>query len=348
MEASVAEEVEFPLKSRQTTAGKYTCYFASDGRGVLPLSVALWSLIERAEESTTYDVRILSDGIPKQEQVKIKEMVKRGSSRHDVTFYEVEEIIPEGLKELQIEGRWPRATWARIFAGDLFPDVHRALYMDIDVLCCVDLTPLFELDMHGATLAMVREHVSHEGSHFNERLHIPLTCPGYFNAGVMLVDLDRFRTEKMKERILEYVQRNKAVIYTLDQDAINGALCESIMPLHPRWNWSDGKLRRLGLVRTDRACWKGYPLTDSIQAALQPGIMHYMGVHKPWLYNYRIDGKRYEDCMRRAGLLKEKRLPGFRWGILLRKILRYPLCVHARWNVRRLARKLNVGAPGGG
>ena len=108
MEASVAEEVEFPLKSRQTTAGKYTCYFASDGRGVLPLSVALWSLIERAEESTTYDVRILSDGIPKQEQVKIKEMVKRGSSRHDVTFYEVEEIIPEGRKELQIEGR---CTW---------------------------------------------------------------------------------------------------------------------------------------------------------------------------------------------------------------------------------------------
>ncbi len=320
----------------------YTVLFSSDRRGILPLSVAVWSVLEHAAQGTVYDVRVLSDGITEEEQESIQAMVKRCGGAHSIRFYDI--VLPPGLKTK--ERRWPRAAWGRIFAPQMFPDVHRALYLDIDVMCCVDLTPLFRMDLKGAAIAALREHKSYPGSYFNDRLHIPQECAGYFNSGVLLMDFDMFRAEKMTEKILDFADRFRLSTDFPDQDAINGALCRHIIPLHPRWNWNDGRERRMAFIQKNLPYWKGYPLIDSIQAALYPGIMHFLGEHKPWRYNHRTDGHLYEACMRRAGVLRPgERLPGFSWGLFFGKILRFPLCIHARHHIRRLAKKFGVSKP---
>ncbi len=331
-----------PKRSEQKRE-RYTVFFSSDRKGVLPLSVAVWSVLEHAARGTVYDVRILSDGITEEEREGIQAMANRCGESHSVRFFDIDKVLPP---ELQTMERWPRAAWGRIFAPQMFPDVHRALYLDIDVMCCVDLSPLFRMNLKGAAIAALREHKSHPGSHFNDRLNIPQECAGYFNSGVLLIDLDMFRAENMTKRILDFAARFRLNSTCPDQDAINGALCRYIIPLHPRWNWNDGKERRMPFIRKNLPYWKGYPLIDSVQAALYPGIMHFMGEHKPWRYNHRIDGYLYEACMRRAGVLRPgERLPGFSWGLFLGKILRIPLCVHARHHIRWLAKKLGVSKP---
>lgn len=330
------EQSYHPMKDRKSIV------FASDARGIIPLSVAIWSLLEQAAEGSDYHITVLSDGIPESSQTFIRQLADRCGKSHSLRFLELKEVIPEGLG---VTDAIPRATWARLFLGRMLPDVDRALYLDIDTMCCADLSALCEMDMKGAAVAGVLEEKSHPTSSFNERLGIPLSCPGYINAGVMLMDLARFREEDLDVKCLEFYEKHREISYALDQDSINGALFDKILPIHPRWNWNDGRTRRLGFVKEDEKMWKGYPLMDSVQAALYPGILHFIGQHKPWFYNYRIEGKRYEECMARAGLLGKNGLPGFTFAKWLKKKTHALLYVQARWRIRRLAEKLGVQAP---
>jgi lipopolysaccharide biosynthesis glycosyltransferase len=61
-----------------------------------------------------------------------------------------------------------------------------------------------------------------------------------------------------------------------------------------------------------------------VEAALEPGILHYQGVHKPWRYNWRYEGERYERVMREAGLLRGP-LPGRTLPAVLKKHLYRPV-----------------------
>lgn len=329
--ASGKERADNPVKERKSIV------FASDARGIVPLSVAVWSLLEQAEEGTVYQVNVLSDGIPETAQDAIRQLAERQGKRHILRFFELEKVIP---RDLGVTETIPRATWARLFLGRILPDVDRALYLDIDTMCCTDLSALCETDMKGAVVAGVLEEESHPASSFNKRLGIPLSCPGYINAGVMLMDLARFRDENLDAMCLEFYEEHRDASWALDQDSINGALYSRILPIHPRWNWNDSWTRRLGFVRKNEKMRKGYPLEDCVQAALDPGILHFMGRYKPWFYNYRLEGKRYAECMARAGLLGENGLPGFTFGKLVKKMTHALLYAHAHWRVRRLAKRL--------
>lgn len=53
-----------------------TVVFASNARGMLPLSVAAWSVAEHALESTVCDICILSDGIPAARQEELRALYR--------------------------------------------------------------------------------------------------------------------------------------------------------------------------------------------------------------------------------------------------------------------------------
>lgn len=299
-----------------------TVVFASDARGILPLSAAAWSVAEQAAPDTVCDICILSDGIPAAEQEKLRALIRRAGERHGVRFLDIAAVLPEGLMVME---RWPRVAWARVFLPDLLPEVHRAVYLDIDTLCCADLRPLVETDMGGAAMGVVLEHESHEGSHFNERLDIPQCCPGYFNSGVLLMDLDVFRREGLVKKVLDFAASHYEVLTCPDQDALNGALCDRLFQLHPRWNWHDGLTRLILKKNPNDKLWRGNSPVLSVEAALSPAVLHYQGKNKPWRYNHRIERERYEQSMLRAGLIERLPLPGFTVGNCLKRFFYRPL-----------------------
>ena len=96
------------------------------------------------------------------------------------------------------------------------------------------------------------------------------------------------------------------------------------VPLHPRWNWHDGLTRRILKNDPREQFWRGVTPRQAVEAALEPGILHYQGVHKPWRYNWRYEGERYERVMREAGLLRGP-LPGRTLPAVLKKHLYRPV-----------------------
>lgn len=317
-----------------------TVVFASNQKGVMPLSVAIWSVVETAAESTSFEICVLSDGIEAESQEKIKSLVEKAGRRHRIRFIDVSLIIPESVK---VNENWPKAAWARVFLPDLLPDVSRVIYLDIDTMACTDLKELYSTHMGDNALGVVLEHESHERSHFNERLQIPLDCPGYFNSGVLLMNLAVFRRDRLVEKIMTFAETKASILYCPDQDALNGALCNRIQILHPRWNWYGGLTRAIMKEGYFEHARRGCSLKQAVEAALYPGILHYRGKeNKPWHYNYGIYGKHYYKCIQRAGLYEYLPLPGWSIKKCLLKLFSIPVYAYSWLRIKKLAKQNGV------
>lgn len=321
---------------------KYTVAFASNEQGVGPLCAAAWSVVENAAPGSSYEICILCDGITDESKQKIAALIAKAGEHHFIRFIDAQNIVPENLIANEL---WPKIAWARIFLADILPDVDRVLYLDIDTLVCSDLGPLFNMDMGDAALGVVLEHESHAGSHFNARLNIPQHCLGYFNSGVLLMNLAVFRRDNLVSKVMTYANEYRSSLVCPDQDALNGALCDRLIQLHPRWNWHDGLTRNIITANPKDSLWRGNSPKSSIEAALWPGVLHYQGPNKPWRYNHRIEGPRYEATLRRAGLLESKHLPGFSWGAWMKRKV-YDCIYFITWKrIRQIAQNFKVSKP---
>ncbi len=199
--------------------------------------------------------------------------------------------------------------------------------------------------MGEAALGVVLEHESHEGSHFNERLKIPSNCLGYFNSEVLLINLEIFRRDNLIRKVMEYANSQQDALVCPDQDALNGALCDRPMQLHPRWNWHDGLTRLIIKYNPKDRLWRGNSPKTSIEAALWSGILHYQGSHKLWRFCYRIEKARYEQSMLRAGIVSKLPLPGFTLKAWFKNMIYQPMYAYTWWKIHRLARRFGIHHP---
>ncbi len=320
--------------------------FASNETGVLPLSLALWSLLKNAAATTTYDVYVLSDGITASSQDRLQALSRDIHPRHSLSFIETETVLAEKI-QTGFTSYLPRATWSRIFAPDLLPHLKRALYADIDILVCDDCSALFELDMQGAAMGVVYESAPSPTAEVYDRLDIPREYPGYFNAGVLLMDFEQFREQNLSRLILQAAEKYNGKLYAQDQDALNAALYDKVIRLHPRWNWHDWYTRLSLKADPKKALWRAHEPREVVEGSLYPAIIHYIGSRKPWRYNNRLMQKRYEEAARESGLPGFFPQPGWSFKTWLNRLLYAPMYALTWRKIRALAKKWGItGAPG--
>ena len=82
----------------------------------------------------------------------------------------------------------------------------------------------------------------------------------YFNAGIMLIDVARWRSDDIAARALTYLRRYRRRVYFWDQEALNAAMVGNWTKLDARWNWSPDRpscrpsaFQRTQLSRLDQA-----------------------------------------------------------------------------------------------
>jgi lipopolysaccharide biosynthesis glycosyltransferase len=204
---------------------------------------------------------------------RLGEMVERepGCS---VSFVEVDDARCEGLPT---EGFTKKATWYRIFLPELLGDIGRVLSLDVDLIVVDALEPLWATDLGGAHLGAVTNVLA--PMYMSRPAELGLQPTDYFNAGVMLLDLDRMRADDCAESIRRYAVENADDLVLRDQDALNFVLADRRRALHPRWNSMNALLHYP---------WAHYVFTPSeIEEALRaPAIRHFEGPdsNKPWHY----------------------------------------------------------------
>jgi lipopolysaccharide biosynthesis glycosyltransferase len=155
-------------------------------------------------------------------------------------------------------------TFARFLIPKIFLDAAKVLYLDPDILVLDDLEVLWETDLEGAVLGAVEDHIDALLKIGEPRLNEVPRVQSYFNAGVLLINVARWREDRISERALEYLNKHPRSPYA-DQDALNVA-CDGVWKkLDGRWNFHDHHFEKKLSEMTER-----------------PGIVHFVTNLKPW------------------------------------------------------------------
>ncbi|MEY2357583.1 glycosyltransferase family 8 protein [Lysinibacillus capsici] len=190
----------------------------------------------------------------------------------NIHFVEVEEnrfsSIPIIESHLSIQ------TLFRILLTELLPsDIEKLIYLDSDLVLEDSISQLFSLEINDYYVAAVPD--------FNDELAKNQNISSgvdYFNSGVMLVNLKKWREGDMLNKCLNYAFENKEKLRFPDQDILNGVLNGNWLKLDLSWN-----VTRMFYDR-DEKDWE-VPLQESIKIAkTNPKIIHYTTWKKPWFY----------------------------------------------------------------
>ena len=149
-------------------------------------------------------------------------------------------------------------TFARYFIPD-FVTEDKVLYLDSDLVVTGDLTPLFELDLGENYLAAAR------------------SCFGAgigFNAGVLLIDNKKWKSNNMRQQLVELTEKEHENVGEGDQSILNILFQNSCYQLEDAYNFQIGF--DAGAAEKNHAFIFEIPLTPL------PKILHYISPDKPW------------------------------------------------------------------
>jgi len=231
------------------------------------LAVMLLSL---AETNARHEVSIfvLWNG-PPSEEMNLREVLA------DAPFeYSLIDLSDDAFADLTGGVNFTVTTYARLLIGDHLPrEIGRVLYLDGDILVRGDLEQLWVTDLQGHTAAAVTDLPRYA---FNGTLGLPPDAP-YFNAGVLLIDLARWRRLEVGERALAFARQHPDRLRWCDQCALNLILHDDWIQLDRVWNFQSMDLAHVvnGHVRFDA-------VDPSRLAAAR--IVHFNGRSKPWHY----------------------------------------------------------------
>ena len=170
------------------------------------------------------------------------------------------------------------AAYLRLSVGDVLP-IPRVIYLDSDIVVRTDLTPLWSVDLGDNIIAAVPDVA------FADRARLGLTPDEpYFNSGVAVIDLDRWRSQAVGDRVVIWARENPDRLTWADQCALNWVLRGQWLALDPMWNMQApqfGHDTKWGF-RFDR------------RRSGNPAIVHFTAPHghgryadsegKPWAY----------------------------------------------------------------
>lgn len=189
---------------------------ASDERYAMPLATTLRSIIEAGPVNAPFDFHIFSDGITEKTRNKILDSLPAGSA--SIRWIEVD---MKPFREFSTIAHISRITFARFLIPDVFPEtVSKVLYLDADILVLDDIAPLCRMELNGALLGAVTDYLDACLKRGEPLFAAVPRVSNYFNAGVLLIDLGRWREEDIAAKAMAYLAAHPDTPYS-DQDALN-------------------------------------------------------------------------------------------------------------------------------
>jgi lipopolysaccharide biosynthesis glycosyltransferase len=235
------------------------------------------SALEHLPPSVEAETYVLDNGLTVASRDRLRD-VALGVSGREIQWLET----PSDL----LVDRWATphltpTTYARLLIPDLLPrSVRRAVYLDGDVLVRDDLSPLFHVELGAAAFGAVRDFASPRSDNESASAHGPVEPKPFFNPGVLVTDLGRWRTEGFGDRALEFARSSTEPLPYADQDAMNAvAKSHDWFELDFRWNVQVLLMYRPELPRTHLTSWLYYNRVDLYRNA---AVIHFNGLPKPW------------------------------------------------------------------
>lgn len=222
----------------------------------------LASLAENGGE-TCHAVHVFADRLSRNDRA-----VLRRSYRHDnLTLHSLAREYRRKLIGLATSaGHLSTMTYFRILLPEALRDQGgKLLYLDNDLILNANVRTLFDEGMDGHAVAAVEARALGMRPERNSRLGNPPDTP-YFNAGVLMIDLDRWRETGVSDAAFRFARDNPEKLRDSDQDTLNAVLCGNWKALDAMWNLHTQSKYAGSLTR---------------QTCLDARIIHFIGKIKP-------------------------------------------------------------------
>lgn len=252
--------------------------YATDENYVRHAAASMMSLLEHNRAAHELTVHILSMGISGESRARLAALA--APYGRSVQVYELGDIRQWFDFSFNPRG-FSASALARLFLGRILPEsVERIIYLDCDTVVQDELATLFATPLEGCYLGMVAEPTCPKAR--RAHLGMPDSQP-YFNSGVLLIDLKRWREEDAEGQVLAYYKSKDGDLVAPDQDAINGAFVGRIKELEPRYNY--GSVQIYYPWKTQKKMSAPTPFlteADYRRGTARPAIVHFLGEERPW------------------------------------------------------------------
>lgn len=230
-----------------------------DGLYAMQLATALRSVVESNRWPVA--VYILHDNFPPELRRKVENSLPFGATV--IEWIAVDLGTFEGLAGYQ---GFSKVFYSRLLIPNLLPlEVKRVLYLDTDILVLDDLGRLWETDLEGAPVGAVRDGLASSPDGSGSVPGVP-PVQAYFNSGVLLIDVEQWRSLGAGELALEYLKVHRDARFP-DQNALNVIFDGRWKMLDQKWNFQGHH----GCVIAD------------LPAGRRPPVVHFVTAQKPWV-----------------------------------------------------------------
>ena len=239
-------------------------FFAVDDVYSPFLAVTLQSLTENASKNYYYSIKILYTNM--QEENK-KKLAKYESENVKIEFVDLNYYIQKIQDKLYTRDYYTNTTYFRLFIPSLYPQYDKAIYLDGDIVVLGDISELYNINMGDNLIAAAPDDVIQNTKVFQEYAEKVVGVAdyrNYFNAGVLLMNLDELRKFDFLDKFLYLLETVKFSV-AQDQDYLN-RLCK-------------------GRTKIISIAWDRMPMpTDKILDD-EIKLIHYNLAYKPWHFD---------------------------------------------------------------
>jgi lipopolysaccharide biosynthesis glycosyltransferase len=258
----------------------------ADNNYSMPLAVTLYSIVANLEQGCTLCLYIIDGGISDESKQRINRVL---NVRH-VNLH-LKWISPQNftsLSHIKTLGWVTQAAYLRLLTPEILPkEFNKAIYLDSDLLVKANLKELWDQEIGDYALLACTDFgipcvSSNLGIINYKELGLAPDTP-YFNSGVLVMNLQRWREENISQQVIEYFQKYEKDVQMGDQEGLNAVLANNWGRLNPKWNVITN------ILFYDQ--WDDSPLKEEIRPIKQeliekPYILHFAGIIKPWKLEY--------------------------------------------------------------
>ena len=233
-------------------------------------AVTVLSILENINLKQHLRIFIIHDGSITADNKEKLRMLAKEYEHVEIIFIAIDKsefyLYPNNRAHISI------ATYFRLKIHRFLPaDVHKVIYLDSDVVVCDNIGELWKIALGDNLLAATYDE---GGVSQQRRLCLPVSH-NYFNAGILVMNVDVMRRENIEIAFMENFYKYQDYVTLQDQDILNITAVGRCVLFDLRWN-ANGRLYEFNDLE------RKYDKEMAMQAAYHPGIIHFTDRKKPW------------------------------------------------------------------
>lgn len=185
------------------------------------------------------NIYVVDDGLNSSTRVKLKKCIC--SAKITLTWIKIGDAIPKGILIPMDNSSFPISAYLRLFASQFVSsDVKKIIYLDADMILLEDISVLWNTSLQDYAVAAVIDRtgkVSNAWGGIKNYKELGLDPEAkYFNSGLLVIDLIKWREMNLTNRVINCISENKQYAAFPDQYGLNVVLVNNWLELDPMWN----------------------------------------------------------------------------------------------------------------